>query len=177
MATPQKGLLRNTRREEVAPRPTTSARRSASWRASTIPTSIPGISRPRRSSSLFPKLTTFSAIPRSAKSTIRSASTPTTSIPRPRRPMPARAAVREAEADFRAASRAGWQDGGQGVPFDFGGFDFSDLVDNASRGPQDRRREWWQRLPRHFRLDLRRRPRGGSGRGEAPSQAPISNTR
>jgi molecular chaperone DnaJ len=26
------------------------------------------------------------------------------------------------------------QDGGQGVPFDFGGFDFSDLVDNAQRG-------------------------------------------
>src|SRR5580698_1545260 len=25
-------------------------------------------------------------------------------------------------------------DGGQGVPFDFGGFDFSDLVDSASRG-------------------------------------------
>jgi molecular chaperone DnaJ len=26
------------------------------------------------------------------------------------------------------------QDGGQGVPFDFGGFDFSDLVDSAQRG-------------------------------------------
>ncbi len=26
--------------------------------------------------------------------------------------------------------------GGQGVPFDFGGFDFSDLVDNAARGQQ-----------------------------------------
>src|ERR1700758_191340 len=24
--------------------------------------------------------------------------------------------------------------GGQGVPFDFGGFDFSDLIDNAARG-------------------------------------------
>ena len=28
----------------------------------------------------------------------------------------------------------GAPDGGQGVPFDFGGFDFSDLVDNAARG-------------------------------------------
>ena len=28
----------------------------------------------------------------------------------------------------------GAQDGGQGVPFDFGGFDFSDLVDSATRG-------------------------------------------
>src|SRR6202161_2013578 len=28
----------------------------------------------------------------------------------------------------------GGQNGGQGVPFDFGGFDFSDLVDNAQRG-------------------------------------------
>ncbi len=29
---------------------------------------------------------------------------------------------------------SGPQDNGQGVPFDFGGFDFSDLVDNAQRG-------------------------------------------
>src|SRR4051794_10713210 len=29
---------------------------------------------------------------------------------------------------------AGGGAGGQGVPFDFGGFDFSDLVDSASRG-------------------------------------------
>jgi len=28
----------------------------------------------------------------------------------------------------------GAQPGGQGVPFDFGGFDFSDLIDNAARG-------------------------------------------
>ncbi len=28
----------------------------------------------------------------------------------------------------------GSQNGGQGVPFDFGGFDFSDLIDNAQRG-------------------------------------------
>src|ERR1700724_392935 len=31
-------------------------------------------------------------------------------------------------------SRGGTTDGGQGVPFDFGGFDFSDLVDSANRG-------------------------------------------
>jgi molecular chaperone DnaJ len=47
-----------------------------------------------------------------------------------------------AEAYARAGGGAGGgggfsggtQDGGQGVPFDFGGFDFSDLVDSASRG-------------------------------------------
>jgi molecular chaperone DnaJ len=31
-------------------------------------------------------------------------------------------------------SGGGTTDGGQGVPFDFGGFDFSDLVDSANRG-------------------------------------------
>src|ERR1700681_927079 len=31
-------------------------------------------------------------------------------------------------------SGGGAQDGGQGVPFDFGGFDFSDLIDDAQRG-------------------------------------------
>jgi len=49
-----------------------------------------------------------------------------------------------AEAYARAGSNAGGgfpggypggqADGGQGVPFDFGGFDFSDLMDNAQRG-------------------------------------------
>jgi molecular chaperone DnaJ len=49
-----------------------------------------------------------------------------------------------AEAYARAGSTAGFAGstgfpganagGGQGVPFDFGGFDFSDLVDSASRG-------------------------------------------
>src|SRR6202163_1773351 len=31
-------------------------------------------------------------------------------------------------------SGGGAQDGGQGVPFDFGGFDFSAMIDNAQRG-------------------------------------------
>ena len=35
---------------------------------------------------------------------------------------------------FSGGFPGGGQDGGQGVPFDFGGFDFSDLVDNAQRG-------------------------------------------
>ncbi|MGC1647834.1 MAG: J domain-containing protein [Candidatus Sulfotelmatobacter sp.] len=35
---------------------------------------------------------------------------------------------------FPGGSSGSAQDGGQGVPFDFGGFDFSDLVDSASRG-------------------------------------------
>src|SRR5271157_453152 len=35
---------------------------------------------------------------------------------------------------FPGGFQSGGQPGGQGVPFDFGGFDFSDLVDNASRG-------------------------------------------
>ena len=44
------------------------------------------------------------------------------------------AAVRREATDFRAAFRAAAPDGGQSVPFDFGGFDFSDLVDSARRG-------------------------------------------
>ena len=35
---------------------------------------------------------------------------------------------------FPGGFPGGQPDGGQGVPFDFGGFDFSDLVDNAGRG-------------------------------------------
>jgi molecular chaperone DnaJ len=35
---------------------------------------------------------------------------------------------------FSGGFQGGGQPGGQGVPFDFGGFDFSDLVDNAGRG-------------------------------------------
>ncbi len=35
---------------------------------------------------------------------------------------------------FSGGFPGGTQDGGQGVHFDFGGFDFSDLVDSASRG-------------------------------------------
>jgi molecular chaperone DnaJ len=35
---------------------------------------------------------------------------------------------------FPGGFGGGPQDGGQGVPFDFGGFDFSDLVDSAQRG-------------------------------------------
>ena len=37
-------------------------------------------------------------------------------------------------AGFPGGFPGGGQDGGQGVPFDFGGFDFSDIVDNAQRG-------------------------------------------
>ena len=35
---------------------------------------------------------------------------------------------------FPGGFQGGSQDGGQGVPFDFSGFDFSDLVDSANRG-------------------------------------------
>ena len=35
---------------------------------------------------------------------------------------------------FQGGFPGGGQAGGQGVPFDFGGFDFSDLMDNAARG-------------------------------------------
>ena len=35
---------------------------------------------------------------------------------------------------FSGGFPGGGQSGGQGVPFDFGGFDFSDLMDNAGRG-------------------------------------------
>jgi molecular chaperone DnaJ len=37
-------------------------------------------------------------------------------------------------AGFSSGFPGGAQGGGQGVPFDFSGFDFSDLMDNASRG-------------------------------------------
>src|ERR1700728_1083778 len=37
-------------------------------------------------------------------------------------------------ATAEAYARGGGQAGGQGVPFDFGGFDFSDLADSAGRG-------------------------------------------
>jgi molecular chaperone DnaJ len=37
-------------------------------------------------------------------------------------------------AGFSGGFPGGAQGGGQGVPFDFSGFDFSDLMDNASRG-------------------------------------------
>jgi molecular chaperone DnaJ len=40
----------------------------------------------------------------------------------------------EAGGGFPGGFRGGPQDGGQGVPFDFDGFDFSDLIDNAQRG-------------------------------------------
>ena len=46
--------------------------------------------------------------------------------------------------------------GGQGIPVDFGGFDFSDLVDSASRG---RKTGGERRLPRHFFRNFRRRAR------------------
>jgi molecular chaperone DnaJ len=37
-------------------------------------------------------------------------------------------------AGFPGGFPGGAQEGGQGVPFDFGGFDFSDIVDNSQRG-------------------------------------------
>src|SRR3974377_850519 len=43
-------------------------------------------------------------------------------------------AGRRAGGGFRGGFPGGAQDGAQGVHFDFGGFDFSDLVDNAARG-------------------------------------------
>src|SRR5579863_1317653 len=39
-----------------------------------------------------------------------------------------------AGAGFPGGFQGGSQGSGQGVPFDFGGFDFSDLVDSAGRG-------------------------------------------
>src|ERR1700756_3696183 len=40
----------------------------------------------------------------------------------------------EAGGGFPGGFSGGPQDGGQGVPFDFDGFDFSDLIDNAQHG-------------------------------------------
>src|SRR6266571_1769001 len=91
-----------------------SAKPSANLRANTILTSIPETSRQRKSSNRFPKLMTSSATPRSAKSTTRLATTPTTSIPQPQRLMPAPAEGLAAAlvsapaglADFRVELRA-----------------------------------------------------------------------
>jgi len=46
----------------------------------------------------------------------------------------ARAGGGTASGGFPGGFPGGAQTGGQGVPFDFGGFDFSDLMDNAGRG-------------------------------------------
>lgn len=46
----------------------------------------------------------------------------------------ARAGTSGAGGGFPGGFQGGTQPGGQGVPFDFGGFDFSDLMDNAARG-------------------------------------------
>src|ERR1035441_5181516 len=43
---------------------------------------------------------------------------------------------------FPGGFPGGAPDGAQGVPFDFGGFDFSDLVDSAGRGRKDRPGGW-----------------------------------
>ena len=53
---------------------------------------------------------------------------------------------------------------GQSVPFDFGGFDFSDLVDSAGRG---RRSGGGGGFPRHLLGNLRRRARR-SGAEDGP---------
>src|ERR1022692_3183075 len=49
-------------------------------------------------------------------------------------PATAEAYARGGGAGGFAGGAPGGGAGGQGVPFDFGGFDFSDLVDNAGRG-------------------------------------------
>ena len=46
----------------------------------------------------------------------------------------ARAGQSGGAGGFPGGFQGGTQPGGQGVPFDFGGFDFSDLMDNAARG-------------------------------------------
>ena len=46
----------------------------------------------------------------------------------------ARAGSSGGDAGFPGGFQGGGQPAAQGVPFDFGGFDFSDLIDNAGRG-------------------------------------------
>src|SRR5437879_5400201 len=64
------------------PPPRTSARHSASLRANIIRTSIPETKLPKKNLRLSPKLTTYSAILRSARFTTNSGSTPTILIRR-----------------------------------------------------------------------------------------------
>ena len=83
-----------------------------------------------------------------------------------------RAVLGGAPGGFSGGARS--RAGGQGVPFDFGGFDFSDLADSAGRGRTKRRQ---RRIPRHLLGNLRRRTRR-DGCGEwARSRAPILNIR
>ncbi len=65
----------------------------------------PGTRRQKRSSRPSPKPTTFSAIPRSARSTIRLGSIPTILIPRRLRPTPAPVPAVSPAAAFHRASR------------------------------------------------------------------------
>ena len=79
-------------------------------------------------------------------------------------------------ADFRADFPGGWA-GGQGIPFDFGGFDFSDLVDSASRGRGAVAGQRGQQLSRHFFWDVWWRARGRGGRRRSGARGRISNIR
>src|SRR5437879_9498599 len=90
-----------------SPPPRTSARHSASLRANIIRTSIPETKLPKKNLRPSPKLTTYSAIPRSARFTTNSASTLTILIRRRLRLM--RVEVQPAPVDlavFPAASLA-----------------------------------------------------------------------
>ena len=60
---------------------------------------------------------------------------------------------------FPGGFPGGQPDGGQGVPFDFGGFDFSDLVDNAGRGRKSGGGGGGGSFRDIFGSHLRRRPR------------------
>ena len=66
----------------------------------------------------------------------------------------------DSAADFPGGGQRG---GAQGVPFDFGGFDFSDLFDSARRAAERQRQR--RQLPRHFFQHVRRRARRWRQRG------------
>src|SRR6202158_255918 len=70
---------------------------------------------------------------------------------------------------FPGGFGGGPQDGGQGVPFDFGGFDFSDLVDSAQRGRKSGGSGG-------FRDILGSIFRGGAGAGRAAGVGPEAGS-
>jgi len=82
----------------------------------------------------LPKPTKFSAIPKKRKIYDQVGFYSDNIDPATAEAYGARAALREAAADFLAASPAGRRTGDKAFPSILAGFDFSDLVDSAGRG-------------------------------------------
>ena len=78
----------------------------------------------------------------------------------------------EAGGGFPGGFRGGGQDSGRGVPFDFDGFDFSDLIDNAQRGRKSGSRSGGGGFRDIFGSIFG----GGQGAGRAAEEGPEPGT-